>query len=129
MGDPPSNESRAQVMEQAPMPGVRTAAGSAVTVRVKVSRLTSWVMAGAGALLAAGAALGVARWRGTRSSHATAVPGVRVIAASDVGRQEIHSNGAAADGLAIRLRGRTDPGSQTVEPDARIVTEERRVDG
>lgn len=67
MGGPPSNESGAQVVEQAPLPGARAAAGSTVTVRVKVSRITTWVIAVAGALLAAGAALGVARWRGVRS--------------------------------------------------------------
>jgi len=129
MGDPPSNESRAQVVEQAPLPGARAAAGSTVTVRVKVSRLTAWVIAGAGALLAAGAALGVARWRGVRSRPATGLPGVRVVANGDVGTQEIQSNGAAAEGFAIRLRSRTDRGSQTVEADARIVAEDRRADG
>jgi beta-lactam-binding protein with PASTA domain len=129
MGDTPSNESRAQVMEQAPMPGVLAPAGSAVTVRVTMSRLTTWVMVGAGVLLAAGAALGVSRWRGTRSPHATIVPSVRVIAAGDVGRQEIRSNGTAAVGPAIRLRSRSDPGSQTVEPEARIVAEERTIGG
>jgi hypothetical protein len=129
MGDPPSNESRAQVVEQAPLPGARAAAGSTVTVRVKVSRLTAWVIAGAGALLAAGAALGVARWRGVRSQPATGLPGVRVVANGDVGTQEIQSNGAAAEGFAIRLRSRTDGGSQTVEADARIVAEDRRADG
>jgi len=129
MGDPPSNEGRAQVVEQVPLPGVRAAAGSTVTVRVKVSRLTAWVIAGAGALLAAGAALGVARWRGVRSQPATGLPGVRVVANGDVGTQEIQSNGAAAAGVAIRLRSRTDAGSQTVEADARIVAEDRRADG
>ena len=129
MGDPPSNESRAQVVEQAPLPGADAAAGSTVTVRVKVSRLTTWVIAGAGALLAAGAALGVARWRGVRSQPATGLPGVRVVANGDVGTQEIQSNGAAAEGFAIRLRSRTDGGSQTVEADARIVAEDRRADG
>jgi len=129
MGHPPSNDSRAQVVEQAPLPGARAAAGSTVTVRVKVSRLTTWVIAGAGALLAAGAALGVARWRGLRRQPATGLPGVRVVASGDVGTQEIQSNGAAAEGFAIRLRSRTDGGSQTVEADARIVAEGRRADG
>ena len=129
MGDPPSNESGAQVVEQAPLPGARAAAGSPVTVRVKVSRITTWVIAGAGALLAAGAALGVARWRGGRSRPATGLPGVRVVANGDVGTQEIQSNGAAAEGFAIRLRSRTDGGFQTVEADARIVAEDRRADG
>jgi len=129
MGDPPSNESRAQVVEQAPMAGARAAAGSAVTVRVKVSRITTWVIAGAGALLAAGAALGVARWRGVRTQPATTLPGVRVVANGDVGTQTIQSNGAAAEGFAIRLRGRADGGTQTVETDARIVAEDRRADG
>jgi beta-lactam-binding protein with PASTA domain len=129
MGDPPSSESRAQVVEQAPLPGARAAAGSTVTVRVKVSRITTWVIAGAGVLLAAGAALGVARWRGVRSQAATGLPGVRVFANGDLGTQEIRSNGAAAAGFAIRLRSRTDGGSQTVEADARIVAEDRRADG
>lgn len=129
MGDPPSNESRAQVVEQAPLPGARVAAGSTVTVRVKVSRIMTWVIAGAGALLAAGAALGVARWRGVRSQPATGLPGVRVVANGDVGTQEIQSNGAAAEGFAIRLRSRTDGGFQTVEADARIVAEDRRAHG
>jgi hypothetical protein len=129
MGDPPSNESRAQVVEQAPLPGARAAAGSTVTVRVKVSRLTTWVIAGAGALLAAGAALGIARWRGVGSHAAEGLPGVRVVANGDLGTQEIQSNGAAAEGFAIRLRSRTDGGSQTVEANASIVAEERRADG
>jgi len=129
MGDPPSNESRAQVVEQLPLPGARAAAGSTITLRVKVSRITTWVIAGAGALLAAGAALGVARWRGVRSRPATGLPGVRVVASGDVGTQEIQSNGAAAEGFAIRLRSRSDGGSQTVEADARIVAEDRRADG
>ncbi len=129
MGDPPSSESRAQVVEQAPLPGARAAAGSTVTIRVKVSRLMTWVIAGAGVLLAAGAALGVARWRGVRSQPATGLPGVRVAANGDAGTQEIRSNGAAAEGFAIRLRSRTDGGSQTVEADARIVAEDRRGDG
>jgi len=129
MGDPPSNESRAQVVEQVPLPGARAAAGSTITLRVKVSRITTWVIAGAGALLAAGAALGVARWRGVRSRPATGLPGVRVVASGDVGTQEIQSNGAAVEGFAIRLRSRTDGGSQTVEADARIVAEDRRADG
>jgi PASTA domain len=129
MGDPPSNESQAQVVEQAPLPGVRAAAGSTVTVRAKVSRLTTWVIAGAGALLAAGAALGVARWRGVKSHPTTGLPAVRVVANGDVGKQEIHSNGVGAEGFAIRLRSRIDAGSQTVEADGSIVAEERRVDG
>jgi hypothetical protein len=129
MGDPPSNESRARVVEQSPLPGGRAAAGSTVTIRVKVSRIATWVIAGAGALLAAGAALGIARWRGQRSQPATGLPGVRVVANGDVGTQEIQSNGAAAEGFAIRLRSRTDGGSQTVEADARIVAEDRRADG
>lgn len=129
MGDPPSNESQAQVVEQVPLPGVRAAAGSTVTVRAKVSRLTTWVIAGAGALLAAGAALGVARWRGVRSHPSAGLPAVRVVANGDVGKQEIHSNGAAAEGFAIRLRSRIDPGAQTVEANGTIVAEERRVDG
>jgi hypothetical protein len=87
------------------------------------------VIAGAGALLAAGAALGVARWRGVRSQSATGLPGVRVVANGDVGTQVIQSSGAAAEGFAIRLRGRIDGGSQTVEADARIVAEDRRADG
>ena len=41
MGDPPSNESRANVVEQMPLPGVRAAAGSTVTVRAKASLLTT----------------------------------------------------------------------------------------
>lgn len=128
MGEPPSNESRAQVVEQAPLPGVRAAAGSTVTVRAKVSQLTTWVVAGAGALLAAaGAAFGVARWRGVRS-HPTGLPAVRVVANSDVGKQEIHANGTAGEGFALRLRSRIDAGTQTVEANGRIVSEERRVD-
>jgi hypothetical protein len=126
MGEPPSNESRAQVVEQVPLPGARAAAGSTVTVRVKVSRLTAWVIAGAGALLAAGAALGIARWRRVKGQSAAGLPGVRVVANGDVGTQEIRSNGAAAEGFAIRLRSRTDGGSQTVEANAKIVAEERR---
>jgi len=129
MGEPPSNPSRARVVEQTPMPGVRAAAGSAVTVRAKVSMLTTWVMAGAGALLAAGAALGVARWRGVGHHAASGLAGVRVVANSDVGKQEIRSNGAAAEGFALRLRSRRDAGSQTVEANATIVAEERRADG
>ena len=129
MGDPPSNESQAQVVEQAPLPGVRAAAGSTVTVRAKVSRLTTWVIAGAGALLAAGAALGVARWRGVKSHPTTGLPAVRVVANGDVGKQEIHSNGVGAEGFAIRLRSRIDAGSQTVEADGSIVAEERWGDG
>ncbi len=128
MGDPPSNPSRARVIEQTPMPGVRAAAGSTVTVRAKVSMLTTWVMAGAGALLAAGAALGVARWHGVGHHAASGLPGVRVVANSDVGKQEIRSNGAAAEGFALRLRSRRDAGSQTVEANATIVAEERRAD-
>ena len=128
MGDPPSDPSRARVVEQTPMPGVRAAAGSTVTVRAKVSMLTTWVMAGAGALLAAGAALGVARWHGVGHHAASGLPGVRVVANSDVGKQEIRSNGAAAEGFALRLRSRRDAGSQTVEANATIVAEERRAD-
>jgi len=128
MGDPPSDPSRARVVEQTPMPGVRAAAGSTVTVRAKVSMLTTWVMAGAGALLAAGAALGVARWHGVGHHAASGLPGVRVVANGDVGKQEIRSNGAAAEGFALRLRSRRDAGSQTVEANATIVAEERRAD-
>jgi beta-lactam-binding protein with PASTA domain len=128
MGEPPSNESRAQVVEQAPLPGVRAAAGSTVTVRAKVSPLTTWVVAGAGALLAAGAAFGVARWRGVRS-HPTSMAAIRVVANSDIGKQEIHANGAAGEGFALRLRSRIDAGVQTVEANGRIVAEERRIDG
>ena len=129
MGDPPSNEGRANVVEQTPMPGARAAAGSTVTVRAKVSLLTTWVMAGAGALLATGAALGIARWRGMGQHAASGLPGVRVVANSDVGEQEIRSNGAAAEGFALRLRSRRDAGSQTVEANASLVVEERRADG
>jgi len=129
MGAPPSNESRARVVEQAPVPGARAAAGSTVTVRVKESWITTWVIAGAGALLAAGAALAVARWRGVRSQAATGLPGVRVVANGDPGTQEVQSNGAAAEGFAIRLRSRIDGGTQTVEADASIVAEDRRTDG
>jgi beta-lactam-binding protein with PASTA domain len=129
MGDPPSNESRAEVVEQAPLPGVRAAAGSTVTVRAKASRLWTWVIAGAGILLAAGAAAGIAKWRGARSHPSTGLPGVRVVANGDVGQQEIRSNGTALDVFAIRLRSRIDAGSQTVETDAAIVAQERRSDG
>jgi len=129
MGDPPSNESRANVVEQAPLPGVRAAAGSTITVRAKASLLTTWVMAGAGALLAAGAALGIARWRGVGQHAAPGVPGVRVVASSDMGKQEISANGAAAEGFALRLRSRIDAGSQSVDATTRIVAEERRADG
>jgi hypothetical protein len=129
MGDPPSNESRANVVEQTPLPGVRAAAGSTVTVRATVSLLSTWIMAGAGALLAAGTALGIARWRGVGHHAAPALPGVRVVANSDLGKQEISSNGAAAEGFALRLRSRIDAGSQTVDATARIVAEERRADG
>ena len=129
MGDPPSNENRANVVEQTPLPGVRAAAGSTVTVRAKASLLTTWVMAGAGTLLAAGAALGIARWRGVGHQAAPGLPGVRVVANSDVGKQEIRANGAAAEGFALRLRSRIDAGSQTVDATTRIVAEERRVDG
>jgi len=129
MGDPPSNESRANVVEQAPLPGVRAAAGSTITVRAKASLLTTWVMAGAGALLAAGAALGIARWRGVGQHAAPGVPGVRVVASSDMGKQEISANGAAAEGFALRLRSRIDAGSQSVDATTRIVAEERRVNG
>jgi beta-lactam-binding protein with PASTA domain len=129
MGDPPSNESRANVVEQTPLPGVRAAAGSTVTVRAKASLLTTWVMAGAGALLAAGAALGIARWRGVGQHGAPGMPGVRVVANSDMGKQEISANGTAAEGFALRLRSRIDAGSQTVDATTRIVAEERRADG
>lgn len=129
MGDPPSNESRANVVEQTPLPGVRAVAGSTITIRAKTSLLTTWVMAGAGALLAAGAALGIARWRGVGHPAAPGLPGVRVVANSDVGKQEISGNGAAAEGFALRLRSRIDAGSQTVDATARIVAEERRADG
>jgi hypothetical protein len=54
---------------------------------------------------------------------------VRVLANSDVGKQEISGNGAAAEGFALRLRSRIDAGSQTVDATARIVAEERRADG
>jgi beta-lactam-binding protein with PASTA domain len=129
MGDPPSNESRAQVVEQSPLPGARVAAGSTVTVRARVSRVTTWVIAGAGALLAAaGAAFGVARWRGVGSHPTAGLPGVRVVARGDLGKQEIRSNGAAAEGFALRLRSRIDPGAQTVEASAAIIVEERRID-
>jgi len=130
MGEAPSNESRAKIIEQAPQPGARAAAGSTVTVRAKTSRVTTWVVAGAGALLAAaGAAFGVARWRGVSAHSATGVPGVRVVAASDVGKQEIHANGTAAEGVALRLRSRIDGGTQTVEDNGRLVAETRRIDG
>jgi beta-lactam-binding protein with PASTA domain len=130
MGEAPSNESRAKVIEQAPQPGARAAAGSTVTVRAKASRVTTWVMAGAGALLAAaGAAFGVARWRGVSAQSAAGMPGVRVVAASDVGKQEIHANGTAAEGVALRLRSRIDGGTQTVEDNDRLVAETRRVNG
>jgi len=130
MGEAPSNESRAKIIEQAPQPGARAQAGSTVTVRAKTSRVTTWVMAGAGALLAAaGAAFGVARWRGISAQSATGLPGVRVVAASDVGKQEIHANGTAAEGVALRLRSRIDGGTQTVEDTGRLVTEARRING
>jgi hypothetical protein len=129
MGDPPSNEGRAQVVEQAPLPGVRAAAGSIVTVRAKVSRLWTWVAAGAATLLAAGTAAGIAKWRGARSHPSMGPTGIRVVANGDVGQQEIQSSGTASDGFAIRLRSRIDAGSQTVEANAAIVAQERRFDG
>jgi beta-lactam-binding protein with PASTA domain len=134
MGDRPSNEGRAQVVEQAPLPGVRSAAGSIVTVRAKVSRLWTWVAAGGAALLAAGTAAGIAKWRGARSHPSTGLSGmgltgIRVVANGDVGQQEIQSSGTASDGFAIRLRSRIDAGSQTVETNAAIVAQERRFDG
>ena len=51
------------------------------------------------------------------------------MARGEEGEKEFWSNGAAAEGFAIRLRSRTDRGSQTVEADARIVAEDRRADG
>ena len=134
MGDRPSNEGRAQVVEQAPLPGVRAAAGSIVTVRAKVSRLWTWVAAGAATLLAAGTAAGIAKWRGARSHPSTGLSGmgltgIRMVAHGDVGQQEIQSRGTASDGFAIRLRSRIDAGSQTVEANAAIVAQERRFDG
>jgi len=134
MGDRPSNEGRAQVVEQAPLPGVRAAAGSIVTVRAKVSRLWTWVAAGAATLLAAGTAAGIAKWRGARSHPSTGrsgmgLTGIRMVALGDVGQQEIQSSGTASDGFAIRLRSRIDAGSQTVEANAAIVAQERRFDG
>ncbi len=134
MGDRPSNEGRAQVVEQAPLPGVRAAAGSIVTVRAKVSRLWTWVAAGAATLLAAGTAAGIAKWRGARSHPSTGLSGmgltgIRMVAHGDVGQQEIQSSGTASDGFAIRLRSRIDAGSQTVEANAAIVAQERRFDG
>jgi hypothetical protein len=129
MGDLPSNEGRAQVVEQAPLPGVRAAAGSIVTVRAKVSRLWTWVAAGAATLLAAGTAAGIAKWRGARSHPSMGLTGIRVVANGDVGQQEIQSSGTASDGFAIRLRSRIDAGSQTVEANAAIVAQERRFDG
>ena len=129
MGDLPSNEGRTQVVEQAPLPGVRAAAGSIVTVRAKVSRLWTWVAAGAAALLAAGTAAGIAKWRGARSHPSMGLTGIRMVAHGDVGQQEIQSSGTAPDGCAIRLRSRIDAGSQTVEANAAIVAQERRFDG
>jgi len=129
MGDRPSNEGRAQVVEQAPLPGVRAAAGSIVTVRAKVSRLWTWVAAGAATLLAAGTAAGIAKWRGARSHPSMGLTGIRMVAHGDVGQQEIQSSGTASDGCAIRLRSRIDAGSQTVEANAAIVAQERRFDG
>lgn len=134
MGDRPSNEGRAQVVEQAPLPGVRAAAGSIVTVRAKVSRLWTWVAAGAATLLAAGTAAGIAKWRGARSHPSMGLSGmgltgIRMVAHGDVGQQEIQSRGTASDGFAIRLRSRIDAGSQTVEANAAIVAQERRFDG
>jgi len=129
MGDLPSYEGRAQVVEQAPLPGVRAAAGSIVTVRAKVSRLWTWVAAGAAALLAAGTAAGIAKWRGARSHPSMGLTGIRMVAHGDVGQQEIQSSGTASGGFAIRLRSRIDAGSQTVEANAAIVAQERRFDG
>ncbi len=129
MGDLPSNEGRTQVVEQAPLPGVRAAAGSIVTVRAKVSRLWIWVAAGAATLLAAGTAAGIAKWRGARSHPSMGLTGIRMVAHGDVGQQEIQSSGTASDGCAIRLRSRIDAGSQTVEANAAIVAQERRFDG
>jgi hypothetical protein len=128
MGAPPANESRATVVEQAPLPGVRAAAGSIVTVRAKTSQLWTWVIAGAATLLAAGAAAGIARWRGVRGHPSAGLPGVRVVANGDVGQQELRSNGTASNGFAIRLRSRIDAGSQVVDTDAAIVAQERRAD-
>ena len=129
MGDPPSNEGRAQVVEQAPPAGVRAAAGSTVTVRAKASRLWAWVIAGIGTLLAAGVAAGIARWQGMRSHPTAGLPAVRVVASGDVGEQEIRASGMASDGFAIRLRSRIDAGSQTVDTGATIVAQDRRADG
>lgn len=129
MGDSPSNENRAQIIEQSPLPGTRAAAGSTITVRAKASRLMTWVVAGVGTLLAAGAAAGIARWRGMRSHSTAGMPGVRIVANSDIGKQEIHSNGSATHAFALRLRGRMDAGAQTVDANASIVTEARRSDG
>jgi len=129
MGDSPSSESRAQVIEQSPLPGARAAAGSTITVRAKTSRLMTWVIAGVATLLAAGTAAGIARWRGSRGHSVSGMPGVRIVANSDIGKQEIHSNGNAAQGFALRLRSRMDAGAQSVDADALIVTETRRLDG
>jgi len=129
MGDSPSNESGAQIIEQSPLPGTRAAAGSTITVRAKASRLMTWVVAGVGTLLAAGAAAGIARWRGVRGHSAAGMPGVRIVANSDIGKQEVHSNGSAAHAFALRLRSRLDAGAQSVDANDSIVTEARRFDG
>ena len=142
-GQSPADETLAVVASQRPAAGTRVAAKSIVLVElgpalIAVPDLRKHPLdearqmlskAGFGALLAAaGAALGVARWRGVRS-HATGLPAVRVVANSDVGKQEIHANGTAGEGFALRLRSRIDAGAQTVEANGRIVAEERRVDG
>ncbi|HTY79222.1 MAG TPA: PASTA domain-containing protein [Candidatus Bathyarchaeia archaeon] len=129
MGDSPSNESGAQIIEQSPLPGTRAAAGTTITVRAKASRLITWVVAGVGTLLAAGAAAGIARWRGLRGHSTAGMPGVRIVANSDIGKQEIHSNGSAVHAFALRLRSRLDAGAQTVDGNASIVTEAKRSDG
>ncbi len=129
MGNPQSNEHEAQVVEQAPLPGVRAPAGSTVTVSVKVSRLSTWLIAGVGILLAAGSAVGAARWWKGKSYQGATGPSVRVVGDGDVGRQEVLSEGGPAEGLAISFKGRSDAGLQTVDPEARLVTEERRADG
>ena len=129
MGDSPSNESRAQIIEQSPLPGTHAAAGTTITVRAKASRLMTWVVAGVGTLLAAGAAAGIARWRGLRGHSTAGMPGVRIVANRDIGKQEIHSNGSAAHAFALRLRSHLDAGAQTVDANASIVTEAKRSDG
>jgi hypothetical protein len=60
---------------------------------------------------------------------APGVPGVRMVASSDMGKQEISANGAVAEGFTLRLRSRIDAGSQSVDATTRIVAEERRTDG